>query len=276
MKPLVDDGLGGVATWPGSHRAAGWVRLDGTRRTTGDAERVHPLASVTKLLTTMGVLVAVQEEIVHLDEAAGPPGSTVRHLLSHASGLPFDGDVPIAAPGQRRIYGNRAFELLPSLVAERAEVPFADYLQEGVLSPLEMVDTTLTGSPAHGGRSTLADLLSLALELLRPGRVLADELLAEATTPYLPDLEGVLPGFGRQSPNPWGVGFEVRGHKTPHWTPAEASPQTFGHFGGSGAFVWVDPVADVACVGLADRLFGNWAMEAWPAVGSAVLTAAAR
>ena len=276
MSEVADDGLAGVASWPGTHRTAGWLRPDGTRATTGDTDRPHPLASVTKLLTTTAVLVAAQEEIIDLDEPAGPPGATVRLLLSHASGLPFDGLEPIAAPRQRRIYGNSGFELLATLVAERAETPFADYLREGVLRPLGMDATTLIGSPAHGGRSTLRDLLRLAGELLLPGRILARELLAEAATPQHPELAGVLPGFGKQTPNEWGIGFEVRGHKAPHWTPAEASPQTFGHFGGSGAFLWVDPVAGVACVGLADRLFGNWAMEAWPALGSAVLAAAAR
>ncbi len=276
MTEADDDGLDGVATWPGTHHAAGWRRRDRHGATTGEADRPYPLASVTKLLTTSAILVAVQEEILDLDEPAGPPGSTVRLLLAHASGLPFDGDRPIAAPGERRIYGNHAFDLLPGVVAERAEIPFSDYLQEGVLLPLGMAATTVTGSPAHGGRSTLDDLLRLAGELLLPGRVLAPEVLAEATTPQLPDLEGVLPGFGKQAPNEWGIGFEVRGDKSPHWTPPAASPGTFGHFGGSGAFLWVDPVAGVACVGLADRLFGDWAMAAWPALGSAVLTAAAR
>lgn len=276
MSEAADDGLGGVADWPGTHRAAGWLRRDGARATVGDAGRTYPLASVTKVLTTVAVLVAVQEEIIDVDEPSGPPGATVRLLLSHASGLPFDGLEPIAAPGERRIYGNAAFELLATLVAERSETSFQEYLREGVLVPLGMTATTMTGAPAHGGRSTLDDLLRLADELLRPGRVLAPELLAEAATPQLPHLAGVLPGFGKQTPNEWGIGFEVRGHKAPHWAPADASPQTFGHFGGSGAFLWVDPMAGVACVGLADRLFGNWAMDAWPALGSAVLAAAAR
>lgn len=270
------DGLASLERWPGTHRAAGWLRADGTKATAGDAGWPFPLASVTKLLTATAVLVAVQEEIVDLDEPAGPPGSTVRLLLCHASGLPFEGDEPIAPPGQRRTYGNAAYERLGTLVAERAEVPFADYVREGVLLPLGMVATTVAGSPAHGGRSTVGDLLRFAGELLVPGRVLAAELLAEAITPQLPDLDGVLPGFGRQSPNPWGLGFELRDHKDPHWTPPEASPATFGHFGLSGAFLWVDPEARVACTALVDRPFGDWATAAWPELGSAVLAAAAR
>jgi CubicO group peptidase (beta-lactamase class C family) len=273
---LSDDGLDGLDAWPGTHRAAGWRRLDGTTATAGEPTLPFALASVTKLLTATAVLVAVQEEIVALDEPAGPPGSTVRLLLCHASGLPFDGTAPIAPPGQRRAYGNAAYEVLGALVADRAGVPYADYVREGVLVPLAMDATAVEGSPAHGARSTLRDVLRFAGELLDPGRVLAPEVLAEATTTQLPGLDGVLPGFGRQSPNPWGLGFEVRGHKSPHWTPPEASPATFGHFGQAGAFLWVDPEAGVAGAAVGDEPFGTWAVAAWPALGSAMLAAARR
>lgn len=268
-------GLEAVDTWPGSRRSAGWVNRDGATATAGGADEVFRLASVTKVLTAMGVLVGVQEGIVELDEPAGPPGSTVRLLLCHASGLPFAGTAPITAPGRRRIYGNAAYEVLGHLLSERAGMSTADYVREGVCEPLAMASTVLRGSPAHGARSTVNDLLRLARELLAPGRVLAPECLAEATTPQLPELRGVLPGFGRQSPNPWGLGFEVHGTKSPHWMPAAASPRAFGHFGQSGSFLWVDPDARVACAGLSDEPFGPWAMEAWPALGAAVLARSA-
>jgi len=268
-------GLESLGRWPGTHRAAGWSTAAGRRATAGDTTWSFPLTSVTKLLTSAAVLVAVQEEILALDEPAGPPGSTVRHLLSHASGLPFEGREPVAHAGQRRIYGNAAFELLGELVAARAELGFSQYVREAVLIPLGMVATEYEGSPAHGARSTLDDLLRFAGELLRPGRVLAPELLGEATTPQLPELDGVLPGFGPQRPNPWGLGFELKGTKTPHWTPPEVSPHTFGHFGRSGTFLWVDPSIGVACVGLADEPFGPWAVEAWPTLGSEVVRAVA-
>jgi len=240
----------------------------------GDTSSPFALASVTKLLTATAVLVGVQEEILDLDEPAGPPGSTVRLLLCHASGLPFDDGGPLTPPGRRRVYGNPAYDVLANLVAERARVPFETYVREGVLDSLGMEATTCSGSPAHGARSTLGDLLRFADELLTPGRVLAPELLAEATTAQLPDLDGVLPGFGTQRPNPWGLGFELKGAKVPHWTPVSASSRTFGHFGQSGAFLWVDPVAGVACAGLSDRAFGDWAVEEWPALGADVLAAA--
>lgn len=265
-----------VAGWPGRHKAAGWLRRGGEPQATGDVDHELKLASVTKLLTATAVLVAVEEEVVALDEPAGPPGSTVRLLLCHASGLPFDGSAPIAEPGRRRIYGNAAFEALGALVAERSAMAFGDYLHEAVCAPLGMAATTVARSPAHSGRSTLSDLLRFAAELLAPGRVLSPVTLAEATTPQLPELAGVLPGFGRQAPNPWGLGFELHGTKAPHWMPPDASPATFGHFGQSGSFLWVDPTAGVACAGLADEAFGDWARTAWPALGSAVLDEAAR
>jgi CubicO group peptidase (beta-lactamase class C family) len=267
-------GLEAIEGWPAPHAAAGWLRRDGVSATAGDQERVFALASVTKLLTAAAVLVAVQEEIVDLDEPAGPPGSTLRLLLAHASGLPPDGEEPIGPPGQRRIYGNAAYEVLGRLVAARAEMPFATYLDEAVLQPLAMGSTRLTASPASGAESTVADVLRFAGELLAPGRVLAPEVLAAATTPQLPDLVGVLPGYGRQDPNPWGLGFEIRGAKSPHWTPAHASPATFGHFGQSGCFLWVDPVAGVALTALTDLDFGPWAVTAWPPLGEIALSQA--
>jgi CubicO group peptidase (beta-lactamase class C family) len=81
----------------------------------------------------------------------------------------------------------------------------------------------------------------------------------------------VLPGFGRQEPNDWGLGFELRDRKSPHWTGRANSERTFGHFGRSGTFLWVDPDAGVALACLTDREFGEWAAEAWPLLSDAVL-----
>jgi CubicO group peptidase (beta-lactamase class C family) len=86
-----------------------------------------------------------------------------------------------------------------------------------------------------------------------------------------PGLAGVLPGYGRQQPNDWGLGWEIRGSKDPHWTGATSSPETFGHFGRSGTFLWVDPEAGLACLALTDRDFGDWAIQAWPAFIDQVL-----
>ena len=103
------------------------------------------------------------------------------------------------------------------------------------------------------------------------GRLLAAETLAAMTTPAFPELAGVLPGFGSQDPNPWGLGVEVRGDKSPHWTAPTNSPATWGHFGRSGTFAWFDPEIRLGLVVLTDREFGPWAAEAWPALSASVV-----
>jgi CubicO group peptidase (beta-lactamase class C family) len=262
--------LEAIEHWPVETAAAGVVAVDGVLARRGPVDRVLPWASVTKLLTAGAVLVAAEEGILELDEPAGPPGSTVRHLLAHASGLPLDGAEPIAKPGERRIYSNPGFEALGELVAARAEMPFAEYLAEAVIGPAGLVDTRLAGSPAYAASGSLEDLLAYGRELLEP-RFLARETLDEATQVAFPGLNGVLPGYGRQDPNDWGLGFELRDGKSPHWTGAGNSPRTFGHFGRSGTFLWVDPEAGLALAVLTDREFGDWAIEAWPALSDAVL-----
>jgi CubicO group peptidase (beta-lactamase class C family) len=161
--------------------------------------------------------------------------------------------------------------VLGDTLAEASGMAFADYLAEAVLQPLAMSSTRLTGSPGAGAESCVADLTVFARELQAP-KLIAAETLDEATTVAFPDLAGVLPGFGRQSPNDWGLGFELRDHKSPHWTGARSAPETFGHFGQSGTFLWVDPVAGCACVALTDLAFGEWATSAWPELTDAVLT----
>ena len=258
--------------WPAARAAAGVARADGPVASHGGVGERLPWASVTKLAAALAVLVAAEEGIVELDEPAGPPGATVRHLLAHASGLPFEGETPIGRPGARRVYSNAGFGALGALVAERAEMPFAEYLAEAVLRPLG-TSAELRGHPGSGIEGTLEDLLALGAELLAP-RLVAAETLAEATAVQFPGLDGVLPGFGRQTPNDWGLGFELRDAKRPHWTGERNSPRTFGHFGRSGTLLWVDPDAGLALAVLTDEPFGDWAAAAWPALSDAVLAEA--
>ncbi|MBK9178797.1 MAG: beta-lactamase family protein [Acidimicrobiales bacterium] len=267
------DALAQVERWPATTTAVGVTHARATLATRGDAHRRFPLASVTKILTSMAVWVAVEEGTVALDTPAGPPGSTIRHLLAHASGLAPDERRAIAPPGTRRIYSNAGFEVLADVVAAAAAMPFAAYLHAAVCEPLGLTATTLEGSPAHGARSSVADLLAVGRELLAP-RLVAPATLAEATAVAFPGLDGVLPGFGRQAPNDWGLGVERRDAKRPHWTAPTASPRTFGHFGRSGTFCWVDPDAGLACACLTDLEFGPWAAAAWPRLSAAVLTEA--
>ena len=255
------DALRQVDGWPCEHAA---VAVAGAREARhGDVERPFAWASVTKLATAVAVLVACEEGVVGLDYPAGPPGSTLRHLLAHASGLPFDGTAPISEPGRRRIYSNAGFEAAAALVAERAEMPFAAYFEHVWGFPL-------AGSPAFGVEAPLDALVTVARELLVPAR-LSPSLHTEAASVQFAGLEGVLPGFGRMEPNDWGLGLELRDAKRPHWTGSRNSPGTFGHFGRSGTFLWVDPDRGLALACLTDLEFGDWARDAWPRLADAVL-----
>ena len=258
-----------IERWPAQTVAVAVVSAHDTVFS-GDEAAVLAWASVTKLATALACLVAAEEGTIELDEPAGPSGSTVRHLLAHASGLPPEQGPPIARAATRRIYSNAGFEELAAVVAARAEMEFADYLQRAVLEPLRMRTASLRGSPAWGLGSSIGDLAGLGAELLRP-TLLAPETLAEATQVQFPGLVGVLPGFGRKDPNDWGLGFELRDAKSPHWTGGSNSARTFGHFGQSGAFLWVDPDARVALACLTDLAFGDWAKTAWPRLSDAVL-----
>lgn len=269
------EALAGIDAWEVPSVAAAVVGPSGVLATHGPVDRRFALASVTKPLAALAVLVAAEEEAVDLEQPAEEeviPGATLRHLLAHASGLAPDSRTRSYPPEQRRVYSNAGFELAGELVAAGAGMSFAAYAEQA-LAPLRLQRTTLDGSPAHAGVSTVADLALVLGELLAPTGLLHPQTLAAATSVQFPGLRGVLPGFGGQDANDWGLGFEIRAHKHPHWTGSANSPATYGHFGQSGTMLWVDPVARLGLVALSDRPFGAWAAQAWPALSDAVLAA---
>ncbi len=259
--------------WPVPTAAAAVIGTSGVLATHGEPHASFRLASVTKPLVARAVQVAVEEGAVDLDTPAGPPESTIRHLLAHASGLAMLDDAVLAKPGTRRIYSNYGFRVLAEAVEAAAGIEFGEYLSEAVFAPLGMTDSRLAGGAAEAGfgaTSTVADLAVFAGDLLSPALV-SPQLQAEASAVQFPGLAGVLPGYGPQRPNDWGLGFEIRDGKSPHWTGSQNSARTFGHFGQSGTFIWADPVAGLALVVLTDRDFGEWAHSLWPAVSDEVL-----
>ena len=271
--PDLHAAVGTAIDWPVEHAAAAVITADGAVATTaGEWDRPFALASVTKLLAAYAVLVAVETGKVDWSTPAGPSGATVRHLAAHSSGLSFAEAKVLAKPGTRRIYSNLGFDILGEVVASGVGRPFAEHLEEAVLAPLGMRATRLDGSPAASGVSTAADLARFAAELQRPTLV-RPETLAAAVNVAFPGLNGVLPGFGMQKPNDWGLGFEIRDGKSPHWTGQSSSPRTFGDFGQTGTFLWVDPDREAACVALTDRAFGPWAIRAWPLFTDTILAA---
>jgi len=262
-----------AAKWPVPAVSAAVLRDGVVVDTVGDVERVQRLASLTKPIVAWTIMVGVEEGIVALDDPVGQPGCTLRHLLAHAGGYPFEGDAAIAVPETSRIYSNRGFDLAAAHLESAAGMSFEEYLDAAVLQPLSMFSSVLRGSAAHAIRSSLADTSRFVAEVMRP-TLLHASTAADVRSVHYPTLAGMVPGVGRFDRCPWGLGFEVRGDKSPHWTGATNSPRTFGHFGGAGTMMWIDPDADLALVALADRPFDEWsddALQVWPELSDAVL-----
>lgn len=257
-----------IQDWPVNAAAAALLD-NGEISTTGDTTKVFELASVTKLLVAYGILLAVEEGALELDDPLGPEGATVRHLLSHASGVGFASREAEKGVAERRIYSSAGFEILAEALAEETGISFPDYLRQGLFTPLGMEDTELWGSAGHEARSTVADLAKFAAELLDP-RLLHPQTLAEAFQVQFPELNGVVPGYGMQKPNPWGLGFEIRGEKDPHWTAPSMPADVVGHFGQSGTYLWVAPGTGRAMVVLTDEPFGAWAKPLWARTNEAI------
>ena len=261
-----------VASWPVT-AAVGVASASGLMETTGPVRQPFRWASVTKLLTALAALDAVQRGLLGLDEPAGPPGSTIRHLLAHASGLAFDSDAVLAPPGQRRIYSNRGIEIVAEVLAARSGQPFERLLADEVCLPLGMA-----GHPARGltglGRHRPADRPD------EPGRRAGQPVPGERG-PAGRGHPGRLPRPDRACcpasaarPTATGAWASRSGTARRRTGPGSRnSPGTFGHFGRSGSFLWVDPEAGLACVGLADRDFDEWAKQAWPNLADDLLAA---
>ena len=260
-----------IAAWPADNVAAAVIDRRGEIHLYGDESREFRLASVSKVITAWAVLVACEEGTLSLADALGQDGCTVQHLLAHAGGYAFEGGAPISKPGARRVYSNTGYEMLATHLADRSEMPFWDYVDGAVFSPLGIVASQQEGSSAKDARLDIVNLSLFVAEMRRP-RLLARDTFVEAVTSQFPELDGIVPGIGRFDPCPWGLGPEIRGNKHPHWTSPHNSAVTYGHFGGSGTFVWVDPIADVACAVVGDRYFAQWALTHWPEFSSAVLS----
>jgi CubicO group peptidase (beta-lactamase class C family) len=267
-----------VQRWPVDAVAAASV-IDDDVTIVGVREQIFPLASLTKLTTAMAVLIAVEEGTLSLEDDIAslldlPDLAPLRiaELLSHSSGVAPDPPAHRLAPeGQRRIYSNVGYELAAVAVARRSGMPFETYLHDAVFAPLSMRSTALIGSPASGVTSTVDDLVRLLRELREP-RLVSSATHRHMVTPRHPGLGGILPGFGRQLDNTWGLGPEIRDHKSPHWTGTLNSPETYGHFGRSGTFLWWDPTARRGVIALTTREFGDWATVEWPRLSDAVLS----
>ena len=271
----LDDALAALDDWPVPTASAAVIGPSGVLATRGPTEHVFRLASVTKPLAALAILVAVEEEAISLDDPADEhlvPGATVRHLLAHASGLAPERPLRSFPPATRRVYSNVGIERAADLIADATGMTFPSYLDEA-LEPLGLRSTSLPGSPARDGVSSVDDLARVCHELLAPTGLLAASTLADLSAVQYPELRGVLPGYGGQDPNDWGLGFEIRAAKSPHWTGRAAIPPrpTATSRAERHDVLGRSRRAAGSRRGWPDVAFGDWARKAWPALSNAVL-----
>jgi hypothetical protein len=250
-----------LADWPGEPAAVVVaLRADGPEKLAqwGPLDQPREWASVSKLAVAYAAACAVSRGDIRLSVAAGPPGSSLEHLLAHASGLGLEESSATSPVGSRRVYSNVGIDIAAATCAGTEAV--GEWLNEGVFAPLAMA-ASLRGRASSGVVGSVDDLVLLGLAWLR-ATGLTPSVHQGFTTPAFASLDGVVPGWGRWSPCEWGLGPEIKGSKT-HWMGTLASPLSYGHFGMSGALLLIDPLRSVLVAATSTVDFGPWARKLW-------------
>ncbi|MGB3307955.1 MAG: serine hydrolase domain-containing protein [Thermomicrobiales bacterium] len=208
---------------------------------------------------------------------------SLTHMLDVMCRVPLQDE-----PGTVLRYSNVGPAVAARAVESVTDMPFLDVLRAEVLAPRGLVDVVPTidaaleervavvrdpsaeGTPTEGYNSrywrqlgipwggyygTASDVVRFAgsfisgyVEHLRP------ESAAEMTSDQVHGLAGGVDSAGvRWDPGFWGLGWEVKGSKTRHWTGTLTAPQTFCHWGQSGTLVWADPTRELALAVLGNR-----------------------
>jgi CubicO group peptidase (beta-lactamase class C family) len=280
-----------------------------------DPDTLFALASLTKPLVGGACMVALEEGLLELD-AEVRDGFSLRHLLSHCAGLPEAGlrwnELPVYEPGTQRWYSNAGYVQAAKLLEGASGMSCAAYLREAVFGPLAMdASLGLDGADAHrsarvwqpgsygegelfnserfradappqagafaSARAYGAFVSCLLAQGGSGGRaLLAAETVDEMLSPQFGPLPGGVGGVGEWPDLCWGLGFDVRGRREPHWSGTSLSPRSASHFGASGTLAWLDPERGLGLVALANRgSYSGWWREPWAALGAAVTAAAA-
>ena len=257
-----------VPGWPGSPAYAVF-RLDGGSTkvivTEGALDEVRPWASVSKMAVSLAFAVEVDWGLHEVSERLGPRGATLANLLSHSSGLGLEVDDSTVDVSTKRVYSNYGIDVAVQAITEGSDA--GSWLDGRVFAPLGMTRTRLAGRPSSGVVGSTNDMRLLAEAWLRPDAI-SKETRNRFITPYAPQLAGIVPGFGRFSPCPWGLGPEVRGNKS-HWM-GDWPPESFGHFGQTGSLMLLNAHEGIGVVATSTEVFGPWAVALWPEWTSAM------
>ena len=253
-----------LSSWPGEPAVIGLRRQGGQvhevfRR--GPVDQVRAWASVSKTLAGLEFALLLEGDPDLGRLSVGPEGSTLAHLLAHASGLGFEADSPRVPVGTKRVYSNLGIDLA---VEAMSDGEAADFWDRKIFRPLD-AKANLEGRPSAGVVGNCLDLAKLASEWLNPTLVSVANRDAVRTV-FLPELSGVVPGYGRFDPCWWGLGVEINGLKQ-HWM-GEWPELSFGHFGQSGAFLLVNLEEGIALVATSSVEFGPWAKDVFHQVTS--------
>jgi len=235
----------------------------------GDLDEVRAWASISKMVVSLAFGVESDWELQRFDQPVGPPGSTLANLLSHSSGLGLEQDDPVVPVGTQRMYSNYGVDLaVESIIGDNTA---DNWLQQRVFRPFGMNTAKLEDRPSSGVVGSTNDLARLAVAWLRPDGI-AKETRNHLITTYAPQLDGFVPGFGKFSPCPWGLGPEIRGDKH-HWM-GDWPAASFGHFGKSGSLILLNADEQIGLVATSTEAFGGWATKIWPTWTSAMRTLA--
>jgi len=172
-------------------RGFGYADLDS--KTPASSDTIYGICSVSKLFTSIGVMQLRDQGKLSLSDSVKdhlpwfniqqsfPESSeiTIESLLTHTSGLPRESDFPYwtapdfetptrqqmieKLPTQKTLYpvsahyeySNLGMILAGEIIAARAGESYAEYIQENILSPLELQDTS-SAMPEAEQRQRLA------------------------------------------------------------------------------------------------------------------------
>jgi beta-lactamase class C len=217
-------------------------------------------------------------------------------------------------PGTELIYSDTSYGILSRIAEAVTSRDFWDIAWEHVFEPLELHNTIARPGPeldqriarildVYGqGRPTEAynsqywrdlaipwgglygtpeDAVRFAATFLRQGDgFILPELAAEMIKDQVHGLPGEVQAARVKWPVAyWGLGWEVKGAKTRHWTGNLTSPQTFCHYGAAGTLLWADPTIDLAAAFFANRAtFHLWPFNPprWATLSDAVVEAVRR
>ena len=272
-------------------------------------DTIFGVASVSKSVTATAVMILVERGQLGLDQQVqaylpefkgdGFERVTIRHLLTHTSGLPDNVDIPIdefgkagnrISPGEEAVYSNTGYALLGDIVEQVSNKPFAEFAHSSIFEPLGMKDATFVlplktsqryMQPRPGTtfdwpdemqgatyasstlNATAMDMAIFGQTFLNRGTYGDVQLLSPASISAMTtDQVSTIPRErvnGIEIP-PSGFGwFMLEQCRFPQW-PTLLSPESYGHSGASGALLWVDPRYDLVGV----FLFVKISEEFWP------------